>query len=112
MGPSVLRSISFKLPVQSYMSPISEETYPLELCALTMRSIIADALLIYRCYVIWNTYWITVVPIMLLIPTMSASRYRSRRLLSDAHSSGIFYPTSVVLYTFAQHEPVRPNLSW
>ncbi|KAJ7836612.1 hypothetical protein B0H13DRAFT_2106774 [Mycena leptocephala] len=34
------------------------------------NNIIADALLIYRCYVIWNTYWITVVPIMLLIPTM------------------------------------------
>ncbi|KAJ6594683.1 hypothetical protein B0H19DRAFT_1096449 [Mycena capillaripes] len=34
------------------------------------NNIIADGLLIYRCYVIWNTIWITVVPIILLIATM------------------------------------------
>jgi len=34
------------------------------------NNIMADALLIYRCYVIWNTIWITVVPLLLLVATM------------------------------------------
>jgi len=34
------------------------------------NNIMADALLIYRCYVIWNTFWITVVPLLLLVATM------------------------------------------
>jgi len=34
------------------------------------NNLIADALLIYRCYVIWNTVWITVAPLILLIATM------------------------------------------
>ncbi|KAJ7238526.1 hypothetical protein B0H12DRAFT_1137464 [Mycena haematopus] len=34
------------------------------------NNIIADALLIYRCYVIWNTVWVTVVPVILLVTTM------------------------------------------
>jgi hypothetical protein len=34
------------------------------------NNIIADGLLIYRCYVIWNTVYITVVPLILLIATM------------------------------------------
>ncbi|KAJ7211088.1 hypothetical protein C8J57DRAFT_1400019 [Mycena rebaudengoi] len=34
------------------------------------NNLIADALLIYRCYVIWNTVWVTIVPILLLIATM------------------------------------------
>jgi len=34
------------------------------------NNIIADALLIYRCYVIWSTIWITVVPLILLVATM------------------------------------------
>ncbi|KAJ7354432.1 hypothetical protein DFH08DRAFT_854834 [Mycena albidolilacea] len=34
------------------------------------NNIIADALLIYRCYVIWGTWYITVVPLILLVATM------------------------------------------
>jgi len=34
------------------------------------NNLIADALLIYRCYVIWNTVYITVVPLILLVATM------------------------------------------
>ncbi|KAJ7466902.1 hypothetical protein FB451DRAFT_1259474 [Mycena latifolia] len=34
------------------------------------NNIMADALLIYRCYIIWNTVWITVVPLLLLVATM------------------------------------------
>ncbi|KAF8134688.1 hypothetical protein K438DRAFT_1883302 [Mycena galopus ATCC 62051] len=34
------------------------------------NNIIADGLLIYRCYVIWNTVYITIVPLLLLIATM------------------------------------------
>ncbi|KAF7376741.1 Zn(2)-C6 fungal-type domain-containing protein [Mycena sanguinolenta] len=34
------------------------------------NNIFADLLLIYRCYVIWNTIWITVVPSLLVIATM------------------------------------------
>ncbi|KAJ7502586.1 hypothetical protein B0H11DRAFT_1989235 [Mycena galericulata] len=34
------------------------------------NNLLADALLIYRCYVIWDTIWITVVPLILLITTM------------------------------------------
>jgi len=34
------------------------------------NNLLADALLIYRCYVIWNTIWITVVPLILLVTTM------------------------------------------
>ncbi|KAJ7765084.1 hypothetical protein DFH07DRAFT_811357 [Mycena maculata] len=34
------------------------------------NNVIADALLIYRCYVIWNTIWITVVPLILLVTTL------------------------------------------
>ncbi|KAJ6456485.1 hypothetical protein C8R45DRAFT_1034626 [Mycena sanguinolenta] len=34
------------------------------------NNIFADLLLIYRCYLIWNTIWITVVPLLLLIATM------------------------------------------
>jgi len=34
------------------------------------NNLLADALLIYRCYIIWNTIWITLVPLILLIATM------------------------------------------
>jgi len=34
------------------------------------NNLMADALLIYRCYVIWNTIYITVAPLILLIATM------------------------------------------
>lgn len=34
------------------------------------NNVLADALLIYRCYVIWNTIWITIAPIILLVATM------------------------------------------
>ncbi|KAJ6526929.1 hypothetical protein DFH09DRAFT_164755 [Mycena vulgaris] len=34
------------------------------------NNLMADALLIYRCYIIWNTVWITVVPLLLLVATM------------------------------------------
>ncbi|KAJ6616636.1 hypothetical protein B0H10DRAFT_2036366 [Mycena sp. CBHHK59/15] len=34
------------------------------------NNLLADALLIYRCYVIWNTIWVTIVPVMLLLATM------------------------------------------
>ncbi|KAF7357987.1 Zn(2)-C6 fungal-type domain-containing protein [Mycena venus] len=34
------------------------------------NNIIADGLLIYRCYVIWNTVYIVVAPLILLIATM------------------------------------------
>ncbi|KAJ7121963.1 hypothetical protein C8R43DRAFT_1032688 [Mycena crocata] len=34
------------------------------------NNLLADALLIYRCYVIWNTVWIIVAPVILLVATM------------------------------------------
>ncbi|KAJ7057698.1 hypothetical protein C8F01DRAFT_1150712 [Mycena amicta] len=34
------------------------------------NNVVADALLIYRCYVIWNTIYITIVPLLLLVATM------------------------------------------
>ncbi|KAF7288997.1 Zn(2)-C6 fungal-type domain-containing protein [Mycena indigotica] len=34
------------------------------------NNVFADALLIYRCYVIWNTVYVTIVPLLLLAATM------------------------------------------
>ncbi|KAJ7162312.1 hypothetical protein C8R46DRAFT_1104283, partial [Mycena filopes] len=34
------------------------------------NNLVADALLIYRCFVIWGTPWVTVAPLLLLVATM------------------------------------------
>jgi len=34
------------------------------------NNVVGDALLIYRCWVIWNTVYITIVPLLLLVATM------------------------------------------
>ncbi|KAJ7671200.1 hypothetical protein B0H17DRAFT_1085229 [Mycena rosella] len=34
------------------------------------NNLMADVLLIYRCNIIWNTWWITVVPLLLWVATM------------------------------------------
>ncbi|KAJ7034032.1 hypothetical protein C8F04DRAFT_600684 [Mycena alexandri] len=60
------------------------------------NNLIADGLLIYRCYVIWNTPWITVVPLMLLVTTMILGysiQLRSFFILSL--SMNLFVPTLV-----------------
>jgi len=60
------------------------------------NNLLADALLIYRCYIIWNTIWITLVPLILLIATMIPSpRIRDR--------------TAVVLYPVFDHQSLRSD---
>ncbi|KAK6977575.1 Zn(2)-C6 fungal-type domain-containing protein [Favolaschia claudopus] len=41
-----------------------------EVVVYVTNNIVADGLLIYRCYVIWNTIYIIIAPVILLIATM------------------------------------------
>ncbi|KAJ6507456.1 hypothetical protein C8R47DRAFT_94775 [Mycena vitilis] len=60
------------------------------------NNIIADGLLIYRCYVIWSTIWITVVPVILLVATMILGYSIQLRLFFILSlSMNLFVPTLV-----------------
>ncbi|KAJ7633417.1 hypothetical protein DFH06DRAFT_1222776 [Mycena polygramma] len=60
------------------------------------NNIIADGLLIYRCYVIWSTIWITVVPVILLVVTMILGYSIQLRLFFILSlSMNLFVPTLV-----------------
>jgi len=60
------------------------------------NNLVADGLLIYRCYVIWNTPWITVVPLMLLLTTMILGYSLQLRLFFILSlSMNLFVPTLV-----------------
>jgi len=55
------------------------------------NNVLADALLVYRCYVIWNTIWITVAPIILVVAAM---------LLGYAIQLRLFFIVSLTINLF------------
>ncbi|KAJ7641956.1 hypothetical protein FB45DRAFT_363809 [Roridomyces roridus] len=72
------------------------------------NNLLADALLIYRCYIIWNTIWITLVPLILLIATMSElsecprllSTYNQSPVLGYAIELRLFFILSLTINLF------------
>ncbi|KAG1798256.1 uncharacterized protein HD556DRAFT_1232772 [Suillus plorans] len=48
-----------------YFADVSQETYVIKHSFYVLQTLLADGVVIYRCYVVWQSVWIVVLPIIL-----------------------------------------------
>ncbi|KAG1847109.1 hypothetical protein C8R48DRAFT_732023 [Suillus tomentosus] len=48
-----------------YFADVSQKTYVIKHLFYVLQTLIADGVVIYRCYVVWQSVWIVVLPIIL-----------------------------------------------
>ncbi|KAG1896565.1 uncharacterized protein F5891DRAFT_958466 [Suillus fuscotomentosus] len=48
-----------------YFADVSQKTYVIKHLFYVMQTLLADGVVIYRCYVVWQSVWIVVLPIIL-----------------------------------------------
>ncbi|KAG2144617.1 hypothetical protein DEU56DRAFT_979173 [Suillus clintonianus] len=49
----------------AYFADVSQQTYVIKHSIYVLQTLLADGVVIYRCYVVWQSVWIVVLPIML-----------------------------------------------
>jgi len=49
----------------TYFADVSQQTYVIKHSFYVMQTLLADGVVIYRCYVVWQSIWIVVLPILL-----------------------------------------------
>ncbi|KAG2122953.1 uncharacterized protein EDB93DRAFT_1244343 [Suillus bovinus] len=84
-------------PVAFFADP-SQYTFTIGNVLYGLQTLLGDGVLIYRCYVVWQSVWVIVVPSMLwcsIVVTGVASNYTFSQIKSD--SSQIYQNERVVL---------------
>jgi hypothetical protein len=70
----------------AYFADVAQETYVIKNAIYILQTLVGDAVAIYRCYVVWQTAWVIILPCMLwcgIAVTGALSVY------GDSQTSGI-----------------------
>ncbi|KAG1896988.1 uncharacterized protein F5891DRAFT_957852 [Suillus fuscotomentosus] len=49
----------------AFLADVSQQTYVLKHALYVLQTLLADGVVIYRCYIVWQSIWIIIVPSML-----------------------------------------------
>lgn len=73
-----------------YFADVSQKSYVIKHSFYVMQTLLADGVVIYRCYVVWQSVWIVVLPIMLWCSVAATGTIALYSVSQDNTNSGIF----------------------
>ncbi|KAG1850809.1 hypothetical protein DFJ58DRAFT_793152 [Suillus subalutaceus] len=77
----------------AFFADVAQETFVIKNAIYTLQAMLSDGILIYRCYVIWQTVWVIIVPSLksyLLFP-MEACGFCAVYSISQASSGAAIF---------------------
>lgn len=74
----------------AYFADVSQQTYVIKHSFYVMQTLLADGVVIYRCYVVWQSVWIVVLPIMLWCSVAATGVIALYSVSQASTDSGIF----------------------
>ncbi|KAG2747194.1 hypothetical protein P692DRAFT_201773328 [Suillus brevipes Sb2] len=74
----------------AYFADVSQQTYVIKHSFYVMQTLLADGVVIYRCYVVWQSVWIVVLPIMLWCSVATTGVIALYSVSQASTGSGIF----------------------
>ncbi|KAG1725762.1 hypothetical protein EDB19DRAFT_1643854 [Suillus lakei] len=49
----------------AFFADVAQETFVVKTAIITMHTLLGDAVVIYRCYVVWQSFWVIILPCMM-----------------------------------------------
>lgn len=74
----------------AYFADVSQKTYVIKHSFYVMQTLLADGVVIYRCYVVWQSVWIIVLPIILWCSVAATGVIAIYSVSQASTGSGIF----------------------
>lgn len=74
----------------AYFADVSQSTYVIKHSFYVMQTLLADGVVIYRCYVVWQSVWIIVLPIILWCSVATTGTIAVYSVSQASTGAGIF----------------------